>query len=151
MNDDWCSRRKGCWLESLEVLLVCKERWWKVCSSLACSGPSCVLMRRGEFEWEKFDVVTRGEKLADKSHALLVLMSLSILIKCDQLSILCASWVSCSGTSCLDILPDKSSLIGLGSARDYYGCAILHCSPFGWSSQSRHLALLMIFLSNKDF
>ena len=64
LNDDWYSRRKGYSLESLEVLFVCKDRWWKVCSSLACSGPSCVLMRRGEFELEKFDVVTRGEKLA---------------------------------------------------------------------------------------
>ena len=64
LNDDWCSRRKGCSLESLEVLFVCKERWWKVCSSLACSGPRWMLMRRGVFEWEKFDVVKRGEKLA---------------------------------------------------------------------------------------
>ena len=64
LNDDWCSRRKGWSLESLEVLFVCKERWWKVCSSLACSGPRWMLMRRGVFEWEKFDVVTRGEKLA---------------------------------------------------------------------------------------
>ena len=55
---------KGCSLESLEVLFACKERWWKICSSLACSGPRWKLSRRGVFEWEKFDVVTRGEKLA---------------------------------------------------------------------------------------
>ena len=36
----------------------------EVYSSFACSGPRWMLMRRGVFEWEKFDVVTRGEELA---------------------------------------------------------------------------------------
>ena len=92
LNDDWCCRRKGCSLESLEVLFVCKERWWKVCSSLACSGPRWMLMRRGVFEWEKFDVVTRGEKLA-------CLLTNGMLYLCWCL---CPCWSSCSW-SCVQV------------------------------------------------
>ena len=42
--------------------------------------------------------------------------------------------------------PGKSSLVGLGSACDYDGCAILHCSPFGRSSCDRQTDTHIYFL-----
>ena len=63
LNDDWCSRRKGCWLESLEVLFVCEECADEVYSWIACSGPRWMLMRRGVLS-ERNSMLCRGDELA---------------------------------------------------------------------------------------